>query len=153
MSGSVHSRILANLGKTRIEVLASAVHGGRTITLIRTFELEIRTAFTIVANAVPVKLTPGSAAMVRLQVDRVKTFTGPVKVTLSPSGGLEYPETVTIPHGQDGVDVEVKAQAGIGPGRRSIFMSATGEVDGFEEEQRGTRIEIEIPRPEKPKKK
>src|SRR5262249_40032180 len=46
VSGGVHSRILANVGKTRIEVLASTVHEGRRVTLVRTFELEIRTAFT-----------------------------------------------------------------------------------------------------------
>ena len=153
MAGSVHSRILANLGKSRIEVLASATDKGRKITLIRTFELEIRTAFTVAVDPAPLKLAAGSATKVRLTVDRVKTFTGPVTVKLSPANGLELPESVVIPRGQTEVEIEVKAQAGTTPGRRSINLSSTGEVDGFEEEQRGGRIEIDVPKPEVPKKK
>ena len=72
VNGSVHSRILSNIGKTRIEVLASAVHDGHKITLIRTFELEIRTAFLIAAPQAPIKLAPGEAAKVRLTVDRAR---------------------------------------------------------------------------------
>jgi hypothetical protein len=152
VSGSVHSRILSNLGRTRIEVLATAVDKGRRITLIRTFELEIRTAFTVAADPAPIKLAAGSTTKVRMTVDRVKSFTGPVTVRLSPANGLELPEKVLIPRGQLSAEVEVKAQAGAMPGRRSIQLTATGDVDGFEEEQRGGRIEIEVPKPETPKK-
>jgi hypothetical protein len=151
-AGSVHSRILTNLGKTRIEVLASAVHEGRKITLIRTFELEIRTAFAVAADPAPVKLAPGGAARVRLMVDRAKTFAGPVTVHLQPAQGLEFPEKVEVPRGQASVEVEVKVQEGTTPGRRSIQLTAAADVDGFEEEQRGGRIEIEVPKPEAPKK-
>ncbi len=153
VSGSVHSRILTNLGKTRIEVLASAMHAGRQITFIRSFDLEIKTAFAITTAKDPVKLTPGGTTKVRVKVDRLKTFAGPVVVHLSPNDGLECPEMVTIPKGQDSVEVEVKVQAETPPGRRGISLSGTAEVDGFEEEVRGDRIEIEVPQPEKPKKK
>ncbi len=152
VAGSIHSRILSNLGKTRIEVLASALHEGRTITLIRTFELEIRTAFTLPTATVPVKLSPGSATRVRLTVDRVKTFAGPVRVKLAPAAGLELPETVVIPRGQAEVEIEVKAEANATPGRRSIALLGSADVDGFEEEHNGGRIEIEVLKPEAPKK-
>jgi hypothetical protein len=148
VKGSVHSRILSNLGKTRIEVLATGVDRGRRITLIRTFELEIRTAFTVAADPTPVKLAAGNSTKARITVDRVKSFDGSVTVRLSPANGLEVPEKVVIPRGQTTVEVEVKAQTGTNPGRRSIQLSATGDVDGFEEEQRGGRIEIEVPKPE-----
>jgi hypothetical protein len=152
VAGSVHSRILTNLGKTRIEVLATATHAGRQITFIRSFELEIKTAFTISTGKEPVKLTPGSTARVRVKVDRLKTFAGPVVVHLSPNDGLECPEKVTVPKGKDGVEVEVKVLPMTSPGRRGISLTATADVDGFEEEARGDRIEIEVPQPAVPKK-
>jgi hypothetical protein len=153
VAGSIHSRILSNVGRTRIEVLATAKCASRSITLIRTFDLEIHTAFTIATDSTPVKLAAGSAARVRLKVDRVKTFAGAVAVSLSPADGLEFPETVTIPPNRDSVEVEVKVQPGTAPGRRSVYLSATADVDGFEEEHRGARIDVEVPRPEAPKKK
>ena len=150
VNGAVHSRILANIGKTRIEVLATTVHDGRRITLIRTFELEIRPAFLIAAEPpTPVKGEPGTAVKVRLSADRVKSFTGPVTVALTSPTGLELPETVVIPAGQTGVEIEVKIQADATPGRRSIVLSATADVDGFEEEHRNGRIEVEVLKPER----
>jgi hypothetical protein len=143
VSGSVHSRILTNLGKTRIEVLASAATADRTITLIRTFELEIRTAFTVEVPQAPLKLAPGDSAKVRLTVHRVKTFAGPVALTLETAAGLEFPSMVVVLRGESGVEVEVKASKDAAPGRRGIQFQATADVDGFEEEQRGTRIEID----------
>jgi hypothetical protein len=153
VAGSVHSKILSNLGRTRIEVLASAEHAGRTITLVRTFDLEIRTAFAVIADPAPVKLVSGGAGRVRLKVERVKSFAGAVAVHLSPPDGLECPEVVTVPSGTDSVEVEVKVRPGTGPGRRSIQLAATADVDGFEEEQRGGRIDVEVPPPPAPKKK
>ena len=153
IAGGVHSRILTNLGKTRIEVLATATHAGRQITFIRSFDLQIKEAFAISTAKEPVKLVPGGSAKVRVKVDRLKTFAGPVVVHLSPNDGLECPERVTIPKGKDSVEVEVKVQPETPPGRRGISLSGTAEVDGFEEEVRGDRIEIEVPQPEKPKKK
>ncbi len=152
VSGSVHSRILTNLGKTRIEVLASATHGGQTVTLSRTFELEIRAAFKVEGEKAPVMLLPGGAAKVRVTVERAKTFAGPVTVELSPAQGLDLPEKVVVPRGQTSVEVAVKAQADAMPGRRTVALAATADVDGFEEEQRGGRIEVEVPRPEAKKK-
>jgi hypothetical protein len=152
VAGSVHSRILTNLGKPRIEVLATATHAGRQITFIRSFDLEIKTAFAISTAKEPVKVMPGGMAKVRVKVDRLKTFAGPVVVHLSPNDGLECPEKVTVPRGQDGVEVEVKVIPTTGPGRRGVSLSGTADVDGFEEEARGESIQIEVPQPEKPKK-
>ncbi len=151
IKGSVHSRILSNLGKTRIEVLASAVRAGQKITLIRTFELEIRTAFRVAAEPALSKLVPGSTTKVRLTVERVKSFAGPVTVALAPASGLVLPEKVVIPPGQTSAEIDVQAEAGAAPGRRRIAFSAAADVDGFEEEQRG-QFEIEVPKLEKPKK-
>jgi len=152
VSGSIHSRILTNLGKVRIEVLATAVHDGHRVTLVRAFELEIRTAFVVTAEpAAPVKVEPGGAVKARLAVDRVAGFTGPVRVRLAPQQGLELPESVVIPGGQAGVEVEVRARADASPGRRGVGLSATADVDGFEEEDRTGRLEVEVLKPEPPR--
>jgi hypothetical protein len=152
VNGSVHSRILANLGKTRIEVLASAVSEGRTITLIRSFDLEIRTAFTVEAPQAVAKLAPGDAIKVRLTIDRVKTFPGPVTLKLESAPGLELPQMVVVQRGETSVEIEVKASKDATPGRRSIQLSGTADVDGFEEEHRGGRVEVEVTKVEAPKK-
>jgi hypothetical protein len=75
-----------------------------------------------------------------------------VTVHLQPTQGLELPESVVIPRGEAGVVVEVKSEAGAVPGKRSVALTATADVGGFEEEQRGGRIEIDVPKPEAPKK-
>jgi hypothetical protein len=152
VQGSIHSRILTNLGKTPIEVRASGVYKGRTITLLRSFELEIRPAFAVSAEPALVKLAPGSMARVRLVVDRARTFTGPVTVSLSPVGGLDLPEKVTIPRGEKSVEIVVKAQSDAGAGRRGSLWSATADVDGFEEENRSGRFDVEVLKAEVPKK-
>jgi hypothetical protein len=152
IEGSVHSRILANLGKTRIEVLASAVSEGRTITLTRSFDLEIRTAFTVEAPRAVAKLAPGDAVKVRLSVDRMKTFTGPVTLKLEPAPGLELPQMVVVQRGETGVEIEVKAAKDATPGRQSVQVSGTADVDGFEEEVRGVRLELEVTKADVPKK-
>jgi len=82
----------------------------------------------------------------------VKTFSGPVHVELSSNGSLEHAEKVTIPAGKDSVEIEVKVPTDATPGRRSVALHGTADVDGFEEELRGGRIDIEVPRPETPKR-
>ena len=49
--GSIHSKILTNLAKHRVEVTAVGIDGGRRVALTRTFDLDIRAAFTVSAVA------------------------------------------------------------------------------------------------------
>lgn len=151
--GSIHSRILTNLGKTRIEVLTTTATADRTITLCRTFELEVRTAFIVEAPQAPLKLAPGDAAKVRLTINRVTTFAGPVTLKFDPADGLELPQTVVVPRGQASVEIEVKAKKDAAPGRRGFGVLGTADVDGFEEEHRGARVEIEATKMNTPGKK
>ena len=81
----------------------------------------------------------------------MKTFDGDVTVQLSPSLGLSFPDKVVIPRGQTGVDIEVKTDPQRTPGRQSINLNASADVNGFEEEQRG-RFDIEIVKTPTPKK-
>jgi hypothetical protein len=151
ITGSIHSRILTNLVKHRVDVTAVGVHQGRRVSLTRTFDLDIRSAFTVTAVPAALKLEPGASAKLRLTADRMKTFDGDVTVQLSPVLGLTFPEKVVIPRGQAGVDVEVKVSPDRAPGRQSINLNSTGTVGGFEEELRG-RFDVEVVKPMPPKK-
>src|SRR5262249_21185006 len=121
------------------------------VSLTRTFDLDIRSAFAVTAVPAALKLEPGASAKLRLNADRMKTFDGDVTVQLSPVLGLTFPEKVVIPRGQAGVDVEVKVAPDRAPGRQSINLNSTGTVGGFEEELRG-RFDVEVVKPMAPKK-
>jgi hypothetical protein len=146
VNGHIHSLILTNLGKSRIEVLATAAHSGGSVTLIRAFELDTRTTFAVKADAPLGKMLPGESGKVRLTVERVAMFHGPIKIAFTQTQGFELPESVEIPAGGDSVDIPVKVPADLTPGRRGVDLHATAVVDGFEEEQRN-RVEIEVVKP------
>ncbi|HZZ80107.1 MAG TPA: hypothetical protein VFE62_16455 [Gemmataceae bacterium] len=141
--GSIHSKILTNLTKHRVEVTGSGVRDGRRISLTRTFDLDVRAAYAITAEPTLLKLLPGETGKVRLHADRLKTFDGAVTLQISPVLGLVLPETVTIPRGQSAIDVTVTVDAARPAGRQQVQFNATAQVNGLEEEQRG-RFEIDI---------
>ncbi len=146
IAGNIQSKILSNLGTTRIEVAASASHDGRRVTLTRTFELNLTTAFNVTAE--PVKLAPGETSKVWLTANRVKSFDGDVVVRLNPLQGIILPEMIVIPKGQVGVEVEIRAAKETPVGRHNLAGNSTAVVDGFEEEQR-VGIELEVRQPKK----
>jgi hypothetical protein len=151
--GVVVSKILSNITKSRIEVLATGVHQGRKVTLTRTFDLDLVSAFRFPSEQVKVAMMPGETATVNLSMQRAKHFDGALTFQLSPMQGLDFPETVTIPKGQNTVSFNVKAANDLQPRRQGMSVHATGEVNGFEEEIRGQPIEIEVKKVEPPKKK
>jgi hypothetical protein len=153
VSGVVVSKILSNIGKTRIEVTATGTHAGRRVTLIRTFELDLAYAFKLTTDTPKIALLPGETAKVRYAVDRVKTFDGAVTLHLNNMQGLEAPETVTIPKGQTSVEFAVKVSPDAQPRKQNWQFLATADVSGFEEEQRAAVVEIEVKKVEVPKKK
>ena len=153
VNGVVVSKILSNIGKSRIEVSGTAIHQGRRVTLTRMFELDLTTAFTVAGEPKKLSLLPGEAAKLRLVATRVKSFDGDVLVELPRITGLSIPETVVIPKGQSGVDIEIRVLPDATPNKHNLQGRATSTVDGFEEEQRGQLIEVEVRKVELPKKK
>jgi hypothetical protein len=151
--GSIHSKILSNLGKVRVEVSATGSHEGRKITLTRTFELNLISAFQL--NSEPAKLTvgPGANFKVRLQTTREKTFDEAITIKMPTIPGLTLPETVNILKGQNTVDINVGVSSEINSGRYNVQANAHAQVSGFEEELRFSVVEIEVKKPEPPKKK
>jgi hypothetical protein len=149
--GSIHSKILTNLAKHRVDVTAVGIKDGRRVALTRTMDLEVRAAYVLSAEPAMLKLEPGATAKLRLHAERMKSFDADVTVELSPSLGIELPAKIVIPRGQASVEVNVKVDANQLAGRQSINWNATAVVDGFEEEQRG-RLDIEIVKTATPKK-
>lgn len=152
VSGAIVSKILSNLGKTRVEVTATGTHAGRRVTLTRTFDLDLTYAYKVVSDTPKVALLPGETATVRLGVERMKSFDGPVTLHLNTMQGLDAPETVTIPKGQASVEVRVTAAADAQPRKQNWQLTATADVSGFEEELRAGPVEIEVKKVEVPKK-
>jgi hypothetical protein len=144
ISGVVVSRILSNVAKARIDVSATGTHQGRKVTLIRTFELDLVTAFRFPPEQVKLAFLPGESGTVKLSMQRSSSFDGPVTLHLSPLQGIEFPETVLLPKGQSTVEFPVKIASDLQPRRQGINVQATADVDGFEEEIRGQPVEIEV---------
>ena len=132
---------------------ATAVHQGRRITLTRSFDLDLRTAFRVTAETDKPPFNPGATVKVRLLADRVKTFDGPVTVQLSPVQGLDLPATVVFPRGVTSLDLEIKIPADLTPRRIGIRARSVATVGEFEEEQQAELVNFEVRKPEAPKKK
>jgi len=141
--GSIHSKILTNLGKHRVDVTAVGSQAGRKVALTRTFDLDIKSAFNVIAEPALIKMEPGATAKLRLVADRLKNFDADVTVQITPVLGFDLPDQIVIPRGQTGVDISVRIPSDRAPGRQSITFIASAVVNGFEEEQRG-RIDIDI---------
>lgn len=153
VSGVVVSKILTNTAKARIDVTATGTHKGRRVSLTRTFDLDIVTAFQFASEPVKVALLPGESATVKLTLSRLKAFDAPVKLHLSPTQGIEFPEHLTVPKGETTVEFTVKATADAQPRKQNLTVHATGEVGGFEEDVRANPVEVEVKKVEPPKKK
>jgi hypothetical protein len=153
VTGGIHTRILVNLGKPRIEVSGTGEHEGRRITLRRTFDLDVKAAFAPTTEPASLMLSPGGSARVRLLAHRVEPFAGDVTVELSRAPDVTLPEKVVIPRGQDSIELAVQVAPDAAPGRHGVQLSSRALVGQYEEEQRGAQLVIEIRKPDAPKKK
>ncbi len=149
VSGTAMSKILSNTAKARIDVSATGTHSGRQVTLIRTFELDLVSAFKIAPEATKLMLAPGETGTVRLLLDRVPSFDGPVLLHLNPQDGLQFEETVQVAKGQKSVEIKVVASATAADRRGNLQINASATVDGYEEEVRVPNVEIEVKAPKK----
>ncbi len=149
--GSIHSKILTNLAKHRVDVTAVGTHQGRRVSLTRTFELDVRAAYVVKAEPALLQIEPGTTGKLRLNAERMKNFDAEVTLELAPVLGLDLPVTIVIPRGQTGVDVPIVIPADRAPGRINVSFNASAEVNGLEEEQRG-RFEVEVVKTATPKK-
>ena len=147
IGGTAVSKILSNVAKARVDVSATGTHGGRQVTLIRTFDLDLVSAFKITPESAKLMLAPGETAVVRLMIDRVASFDGPVILHLNPQDGLQFAETIAVAKGQKSVEIKVVASATAPDRRVNLQIEASATVDGYEEEVRVPNVEIEMKAP------
>ncbi len=141
--GTIVSKILTNVAKHRVDVSAVGIQNGRRVSLMRTFDLDVRAAYVIKADPPLLKIEPGATAKLRLTAERMTTFDSDVTLQLTPVLGLDLPTTITIPRGQTFIDVPIAIPPDRAPTRYNVQWSASAEVNGFEEDQRG-RFEVEV---------
>ncbi len=146
-SGTFFNRILTNLAKHRVDLTATADVNGHRVNLIRTFTLEVQSAFKPTIEPELPTTDPGGTVKVKLLANRVATFDGPVTFTLGPQSGFTFPETVTIPKGAESVEFELKADPKLNPGRHNLRQQVAGFVGKYEESFNLPNIPIEIKKP------
>jgi hypothetical protein len=95
---------------------------------------------------------PGSTVKLRVLADRVKGFDGPIAVQITPVQGLDLPATLELPRGQDSVDLEVKVPADLTPRKLGIRIRSVATVGTYEEELQTQLAEIDVRKPDAPKK-
>ncbi|MFM7071178.1 MAG: hypothetical protein ACKO38_05215, partial [Planctomycetota bacterium] len=78
--GTFHSRSQANDAVERIDIAATGVADGRSVTLVRSVTLRVQPAYQLDLEAKTVTLTPGSATTVRIDAKRLTGFDGPITI-------------------------------------------------------------------------
>ena len=150
-SGTFYNRILTNLAKHRVDLTASAEMNGQRINVTRTFTLNVRSAFQPTYEPDQLTTTPGGTVRVKILANRVPTFDGPITFTLSPHSGFKFPETIELPKGQASVEIDVKSEPTLNPGRHDIRVQVAGFVGKYEESLNAPNLQIEIKKPEEKK--
>lgn len=147
IEGVVRSRNLANTAKTLASIDATALHDGRSITLTRTFLLDLKPAFEVAPEPAKLAIKPGDSAKFKLLTPRIGPFDGAVTVTPAKVPGVVLPESIAVPAGDASVEVDLKIEADAAPGPRRVGFPAVARVGEFEEEVRGTELSIEVQKP------
>ena len=146
-SGTFFNRILTNLNKHRVDLTATSVVDGCRVNLIRTFTLEIQSAFQPTFEPTLPTVEPGGSMRIKILANRVATFDGPVTFNLTPQSGLQFPETVTIPTGELMAEFEIKVDPKLNAGRHNLRVEAAGFVGKYEESFNLPNLQIEVKKP------
>jgi len=140
-------QILTQLNKHRVDLTASADVNGQRVNLIRTFRLEVQSAFQPTFEPPLPTAEPGKSVSVKVLANRVSTFDGPVTLSINPQSSLVFPTTIEIPRGQPSVDFEIKVDPKLNPGRYGLRIEVAGFVGKYEESFHLPNLQIEIKKP------
>lgn len=146
-TGRFFNRINTQLNKHRVDLTASAEVDGRRINLVRTFTLDVRSAFKPTWEPETPAGKPGETVRVKLMANRVSTFDGPMQFTLGPHSGFVFPSTVEIPAGQPSIDVEFRIDPKQNPGKQGIRVEVAGFVGRYEESLNLPNLQIDVQKP------
>ncbi len=151
VTGVFHNRINTRYEKARVDLSATADFEGHEVTLVRTFELDLRSAFKPAFEPATVTVEPGGMATFKLLANRTPTYDGEVTVIPSLTHGLAIPEKIVIPAGQAHIQLSVPIPADRNPGRISVRCETTGLVGKYEEHLREPNLTINVKKPVPPK--
>ena len=142
--GQLSSGVLSSPTKHRVTVTGTVNYQGHTISLTRTFELDMKPAFHPSAEPARIELKPGASTTVRIAANRLAPFAG--KVTIAPSKvvGIILPETIDVGPGAASIEVELKIAADIKPGTYTISLTGSARVNKFQESAKGEKLQVVI---------
>ncbi|QDU97559.1 hypothetical protein [Lignipirellula cremea] len=148
VEGEFFNRINARYEKKRVDLSATTAVEGRRITLMRTFDLDLRPAFRPALEGDLPTAEPGQTVRLKMLAHRSDTWQGEVTLTPQQSPpGVELPETIVFPAGVDAVEFDVQLADDITPGRKSIRCQSTGEVGRYQENLNEPNISINVQKP------
>lgn len=147
VDGVFYNRINTRYEKARVDLSGTAEFGGHEVTLFRTFDLDLRSAFKPTFEPSPLTIEPGGTATLKVHANRTATYDGDVTITPTIRSGLDLPEQIVIPAGQPHVELKITIPANRTPGRISLRFESTGQVGRYEEHLREPNLTITVKKP------
>ena len=151
VEGIFYNRINTRYEKKRVDLSATAEFGGHEVTLFRTFDLDLRSAFKPTFELTSETVVPGGVAKFKVLANRTATYNGEVTIVPSLSYGLALPEKIVISAGKPFVELDIPIPADRRPGRINIRCESTGNVGRYEEHLREPNFSIDVKKPEEKK--
>ena len=152
VEGVFHNRINTRYERARVDLSATADFDGHEVTLWRTFDLDLRSAFKPAFEPSTITVEPGGMATFKVLANRTPTYDGEITVVPSLTYGLAILEKIVIPAGQPHIELSVPIPADRQPGRISIRCETTGLVGKYEEHLREPNLTIDVKKPTPVKK-
>jgi hypothetical protein len=151
VNATFYNRILTSYLKQRINLSATTQYQGHEVTLNRTFDLDVKAAFSPTIEPAKIEIEPGQSTTIRFVANRTPTYDGAITMTLPVFPGFNFPKTIEIPSGKTHVDLKVTVDAEITPKGYQLRLVSKGYVGRYEEEIRGPNISISVKKPAKKK--
>ncbi len=149
VTGTLFNRILTQYQKHRVDVTATTAMAGRTISLTRTFHLEIKPAFEPKFEPAELEVQPGQQVTAKVTANRVSTYQGVVVLSVQNAPAyLKAPEEFSIAPGQPDASLEFTVKPETNPGRYELRYESVGYVGKFQELVRGPVLIINVKKPE-----
>jgi hypothetical protein len=147
--GTFHSRSQANDAVERIDIAATGVANGRSVTLVRSVTLRVQPAYQLELEAKTVTLTPGSATTVRIDAKRLTGFDGPITITPAtpPPADFTLPAELTMSADSSRTEFTMSISPEAKPRRERIRFASSARVGSFQEEPRPLELDVEIKKP------
>ncbi len=147
--GTFHSRSQANDAVERVDIAATGVADGRSVTLVRSVTLRVQPAYQLEFETKSVTLAPGDSTPVRIEAKRLTGFVGPITLTpaSTPLADIELPAELTLPAEGSKIEFTLRVSPDAKPRRERIRIASTARVGSFQEEPRPLELEVEIKKP------